>query len=356
MEENKKSPQNDEIDLLELFKVVWSKKWLISKIAIIFAVLGVIIAFTSPKEFEASCTLIPEATDGGSDFGGLKGLASIAGVDFGGLSRGGSTINPMLYESIAKSTPFLLELMNRNFYFDQIDSMISVQDYYTDYYQTSLISKTLSAPGLLKGLIFGSLDKTEDASTDDIISLTKKQKRVTGNLKSRINVAVDRKLNVVMINVEMQDPKIAAYVTKFTLEYITEYVTNYSISKSREQLEFIGKQFIQRKREFEEIQMRLATFRDRNTNVNSARARSEEERLQSEYNLAFNIYNQLAQQQESVKLQLNEETPVFTVLEPVKVPAEKSAPKRKLIIIIFLFVGVAIAVAYTLIKEIIFIK
>ena len=142
----------------------------------------------------------------------------------------------------------------------------------------------------------------------------------------------------------MQDPMVAAQITTFTKDYITNYVTKYSLSKSNDQLDFINEQYLEKKAAFNRAQLALASFRDNNINVTTAKARTEEERLQSEYNLAFNIYNQIAQQRESIKMQLNDNKPVFTVLEPVKIPNRKSKPNTLITLLMTTFLGVFISV------------
>lgn len=353
MGDEKKILQEDEIDLVELVKVIWLRKWFIAKVSGIFLILGLIIAFTSPKEYEASCTLIPEAMEsGGKLSGSLGGLASLAGVDLGGLSEGSATINPGLYRSVAQSTPFLVELMSQKFYFEDVQEEITIFNYYSEHYKTSLLSKLVSIPGRLIGILKPSQESMSLSNQNqNLISLSIDQQNVINDLRERILVTMDWDLNIVSIEVEMQDARVAARMTEFTRKYITKYVTDYSISKSQEQLKFTELQYSQRKKEFEEAQLRLATIKDRNVNINSARARSEEERLQSEYNLAFNIYNQIAQQRESIKLQVNENTPVFTVLEPVKIPVEKSKPRKGLIVMILVFVGIIMSTMYVLVRS-----
>lgn len=343
MESEKEINREGEIDLIELVKFIWSKRLFITKITSVFVAFGLLIAFTTPKEYETSCILIPEAMDGGSGLGGsLGGLAALAGVDLGGMSGGGSTINPGLYRSVAQSTPFLLELINQEFYFQELDLKVSLFDYYMKYQKVGLISKVISFPFYVIGW-FSSQDEELmfiEGDASQILSLSKNQENAVESLKERILVTMDWELSVVTIDVEMQDPRVAAEVARFTQTYITDYVENYSVSKSREQLRFVEEQFNQRKEEFEKVQLELAIFRDQNQYVTTSRARSEEERLQSKYNLAFSIYNQLAQQVEKIKLQINEDTPVFTVLEPVKVPVAKSQPNRALILVISVFLGV----------------
>jgi hypothetical protein len=340
MVDNKENVQ-DEIDLVELAKIIWSRRWFIGKVTGIFIILGLMIAFTSPEEYETSSTLIPElAGEEGKLGGSLGGLASLAGVDLGGLSRGSQTINPALYQSVSQSTPFLLELMNQRYFFSEVGEEITLYEYYMNYYKVSLFGKLISIPGTVLGWIKGTAANDRFLSPlSKVLTLSEDQQVISEDLQLRVFVEMDWELNVVIVQVKMQDPVVAAEMVQFTLNYITRYVTNYSISKSKQQLESVEIQYEERKVAFEKVQNQLASFRDKNQNVSTARARSEQERLQSEYNLAFNVYNQLAQQKEAIKLQIQENTPVFTVLEPVKVPIKKSEPKIQLYIFAFGFLG-----------------
>ena len=343
MEGRKK--KSDELDLVELLSLIWEKRLFILKIASIVFVFGAIITFTTPKKYEASSTLISEAA--GSNSGFLGGIAaSLAGINLGG-NPASATISPGLYRSVAQSTPFILDLMQQKFYYSDAEQHISIYELYTDYKKSSLIGTIFSAPFKLLGYLKKSESEgnTKEQGETSLIKMTRDQERVAKVLLEDILVTFDWELKVVTIDVEMQDPLIAAEVAEYTRNYITEYVTEYSRVKNMEQLDFISSQYEIRKSEFEEIQLELATFRDKNKYVTTARARTEEEKLQSEYNLAFGLYSQLAQQKEAIILKMNEETPVFSTLQPVVVPNKHSSPQTLIMLILFMFLSVSIPVA-----------
>jgi len=76
--------------------------------------------------------------------------------------------------------------------------------------------------------------------------------------------------------------------------------------------------------------------------VATAVARTEQERLTAEYTLVFGIYSELAKKLEQAKIEIKEETPVFTIIKPVSVPTEKSKPNRPYILGVFVFIGLVI--------------
>ncbi|MFL2840389.1 MAG: Wzz/FepE/Etk N-terminal domain-containing protein [Pseudohongiellaceae bacterium] len=77
---------DDEIDLLELWNILWQGKWLIIVITAVFAVGSVFYALSLPDIYRSEILLAPladEAANAGS-LGQLGGLASLAGVNIGG--------------------------------------------------------------------------------------------------------------------------------------------------------------------------------------------------------------------------------------------------------------------------------
>ena len=74
------APEEQEIDLMELALKVWAeRKWVI-KMCGIAAVVGIIVAFSIPREFATTVTLAPEST-GKSGTGGMSALASMVGIN-----------------------------------------------------------------------------------------------------------------------------------------------------------------------------------------------------------------------------------------------------------------------------------
>lgn len=92
MQESSASSANDEIGLAELFNIIWRGKWLILMLSGICAVGSVFYALQLPNIYRAETVLSPLGKDGGMQLPGqLSGLASLAGVNLGGLSRGDNT-------------------------------------------------------------------------------------------------------------------------------------------------------------------------------------------------------------------------------------------------------------------------
>lgn len=105
-----KHPQEEEIDLLELALKVWAERKWILKCCGYAVIVGLVIAFSIPKEYTATATIAPELSDGKSG-GGLSSLAAMAGFNIN-TSSGADAIYPDLYPDIVSSTPFITGLFN----------------------------------------------------------------------------------------------------------------------------------------------------------------------------------------------------------------------------------------------------
>lgn len=357
MTENIKSP-SDEIDLIELIRHLWDGRKLIIKITAAFIVLGLIIAITSPKQYKVETRLLPEAksASGGGAAALLSSLGGLGGFSMP-LGEGADAIGPMLYPDVLKSTPFYLELLNHKVTYKANDGTlnITVFEYLNDYTRSSLgniiIKYTIKLPWTILGWIRGE-QKTSEVSEEpepyQFTRMTLEQFQIIKKLGDKISANIDQKNGVINISAEFGDPYITAQVANFAVEYLSNYITEYRVEKAKTDLQFIQERYFEKEKEYLYAQKELAQFRDANRNVQSAAARTEEERLNNKYTLAFNVYNGLAQQLEQAKIKVQEETPVIKILEPVQVPVERSKPRRSLILVVFAFLGGFIGVGYML--------
>jgi uncharacterized protein involved in exopolysaccharide biosynthesis len=145
--------------------------------------------------------------------------------------------------------------------------------------------------------------------------------------------------NTLVISIEMQDPQVAALLADSVVKCLTHYIIDYRTQKAKTDLKFAEERHAEAETKYISSQRALAAYSDQNKNVIFATAHAEEERLQAEYNLAFNIYNGLSQQLEQAKIKVQENTPVFKIMEPAKVPLEKSKPRTSLILVVMMFLG-----------------
>lgn len=347
--------RNNELDLLALVRFLWSIRFHIARVTLLFVILGLIVAFTNPVEYEAQTKLLPEVqeSEGPKLTGGLGSLAGIAGID---LSSGpAGSMSTTLYPEIVKSLPFVLKLMNDSIYFENIELTTTSIDYLENYASRSLLDYiylyTIGLPSIVKNLIVNSFFEEKVIEIDhpnEFYRLSKEQMAYIEDFRNRVLLSIDETTGLIVISVKMQDAFASAQLAKKIELQVTSEVIKYKTNKARENLEFIKASFFDAKQRFENVQLQLAQVTDKNLNVTSTTARIKLKSLQNEYDVAFDVYKGLASQVEQAKLKLKNDTPVFTILEPVKVPVEKSEPKRLVILLSFTFIGVLFALLVSL--------
>ncbi|MEG2341059.1 MAG: Wzz/FepE/Etk N-terminal domain-containing protein [Odoribacter sp.] len=336
---------DNEIDLIEVIRKLWLHRKFILKVTLIFACLGILVALFSAKQYTATCTMVPqtgEKTPGGS----LGGLAAMAGINLGS-SGNGEVLSPKIYPKILSSVPFQKELMQTAIHFDEYKHPVSLLDYYTgeEYQKFSLISVISKYTIGLPGTIIGAFKAKEpeivlpDSSGSVIQILSKEEDACAKILQSQVLLTVNDKEGYITLSANMEEPLAAAQLAAKIQLMLQKYITEFKIEKAQANLDFIEGRFAEAKQEFETKQDELAKLRDANRNFASAVARTTEERMKNEYDLAFGVYSELAKQREQAGIQVKQNTPVFAIVEPVSVPLERSKPKRGLICVAFTFLG-----------------
>jgi uncharacterized protein involved in exopolysaccharide biosynthesis len=340
----KESVKEDEIDLIALAKVLWDGRRVVIKIVIIFAFLGLFVALFSKKEYTASTTMVPQINNSSSKMGGLSSLASLAGFNLD-MNAGGNELSPMLYPQIVTSTEFQLEIINAKYSFEELDEEVTLFDYYMDYSKPGLfgvIKKyTIGMPGLIIGAIKGDEEvvAVADQANSKIIRISEDQYDIINSVKEKLTLSVNDKDGYLTLQSRFHEANLSAQVAEIAKEFLQENITKLKIEKARAQMEFVQERYQEKKEEFEEAQSKLAAFRDANKNISSAVMQTQEERLQNEYQLAFEVYSELAKQLEQARIKVKEDTPVFSVIEEVVLPIEKTKPNRKLILLVWIFLG-----------------
>ena len=92
-------------------------------------------------------------------------------------------------------------------------------------------------------------------------------------------------------------------------------------------------------------------FSDKNRNIKSDLFLNQYSRIESEYLIYKNIYNELALNKEKTAIEVKKNTPIFTIIKPVVIPNEKSDPRRSLIVLIYFLMGLIISSGYILSKS-----
>ena len=325
------------------------------KACIIGGVLSIIVAFSIPKEYTSTAVLAPEVAGGGGIGGSIGSLASMAGIDLGGLSGGEDAVYPELYPQIVSSTPFLTELMELSV--ATADGKLTTDLYhYLRYHQRHpWWSVAMQAPvKLVKRLTSHAAPDTIAPRPDgDPMRLSRSQQLVLKSLDKKIATSVDKGNNVITLSVTMQDPLVAAVVASKVSENLQQYVADYRSAKARKDLRYTETLYDEARERYYAAQQAYADYADKHQNMVLLQYQIEQERLQNEQELAFNVYNQLAGQLELSRAKVTESTPVCVVMQPPYTPFKASSPKKMMMGILYVFLAFFGTAAWIVIKAIV---
>ena len=349
MEEQKQNiDAEQEIDLLELARKLWDNRRLIIKWCIIGAVVGLIVGFSIPKEYTTTVKLSPEMQGANSSMGGgLSSLASMAGINLNSMSSA-DAVYPELYPDVVSSIPFTTDLFDVPVSDKKGELHTTVYDYILEYTRSPWWSVILSLPSKAIGGIMSLFKGKAPETISDTLNtfhLTRKEAKVIKVLNERIECSVDKKTNVITLAVTMQDPLVSATVTDIVMRNLQTYIADYRTNKARKDLEYIQMLFDEARVNYYTAQQIYADYMDKNQNIVLHSVRAEQERLRNEMSLAYNVYNQMAQQLQVAKAKVQEQVPVYTVIQPATVPLQASKPSKLLIMMgCMVFAGMLIAI------------
>ena len=343
-----KTNNEDEIDLVAILKTVFHARRFVIKTTILFSVFGVVLALISPTKYSASSTFVPQLSEGRTN-SSLGGLASLAGINLSAIMGSQpQEIPPSLYPQIAESIPYRLALLEakvgssdtsfRNYILDQNGGVATLP----------LLKKyTIGPPGLLSNK---KTDKNE-SSDSSLFQVTEEDKDLFRFVAKALSIEVDEQEGVVSIIVELADRMVAAQLAQAATDLLQRNIIAFKSQSARNNLEFIERQYESKRKEFEEVQDSIAIFKDQNLNITSSLYQNQLSRLEAQFAVTSSVFQELAGQVEQAKIQVNKDTPIFTIIEPVSVPLERSKPKRSMMVIIWTFLGGLFSVAWVLVKS-----
>lgn len=344
--------QRKEIDIVGLILLLWSKRKRIIINCFIGGVLSIIVAFSIPKEYTSTVVMAPEFASGSNATGGLGALASMAGFNLGGLSGSEDALYPELYPQIISSTPFLCEMMSLEVQTKEGDLTTTLYDYLTKHQKKTWWSKVLKAPiKMVKRMIGPNAVDTIMPTNGADMNLSRKQYLTLQSLNDKIAVNVDKGNFVITLSVTMQDQKIAAYVASVVSDKLQEYIGRYRSAKARKDLAYTEKLYKEAQEKYYTAQQAYAKYVDQHQGVVKMQYQIEQNRLSNEQDLAFNVYNQLAQQLEMARAKVAESTPVCVVMQPAIMPIKASSPKKMMMGLLYVFLAFFGTVAWIVVKD-----
>lgn len=347
--------QYDEIDIMEYVKKLFKDWKFILKWCGIAAVIGVIAALSAVSTYTVTTKMSPESTKSGG--GQLSSLASLAGINLGSMSSGSDAFSPDLYPEIVSSVPFMTDL-----FYMPVEAEYKGEKIQCNYYEYLMncgkapwYSYVTSLPGKALGAVFSIFQPKEEKEPKgfkklgevDDAKLTNAQENIIKGMRSRISVSTDKKTYVITLSVTDQDPDIAMKLSETIVENLRNFITSYRTEKARNDLEYYEQLYEESQADYFDAQQRYARYVDMNQGMVRQSVMTEQQRLQNEMNLKYNLYNSCAQQVQMAKAQIQRETPVCTILTPPTTPLKDNESGAKTLAI-FIFLGLCLAAVWVL--------
>ena len=296
--------REDEIDLRELFSVIWQGKWLIIAITAVFAIGSVIFAINQPNIYKAEALLAPASSEGSS--GGLAalasqfgGLASMAGINLGGVSGADKT---QLAIEVLKSRQFIGEFIQKH---QILPELMAVEKWH-------MADNSLS----FNPELYNSNSKTW---VREVYAPFKPEPSLLEAHKEFLKilaVSKDKESGMVKLAVEHQSPFIAQQWVDWLVADINRVMKERDVAEAMRSTEFLNKQ----------IEL---------TNVADIRAI---------------LYKLVEEQAKTIMFAEVRDEYVFKTLDPALVPEEKAKPKRALICVLGTMLGGMLGIMILLIR------
>lgn len=343
------SPQREDVSLAELVdrsaafgRLLWRERRRFVRPVAITTAIGLLIALISTEEYSASTQLLPYKNT--TSAGGLSSLAGLAGIRLPTAAED-HMITAELYPVIGNTVDFKVSVAETPLRFASEIQPLSTIQYFMDRRSVvehiqSWIENARSAISSMLGRNPGRPELSYETDKSPLRTYDRRYLDIIQDLDERLTVSIDKKTSVITIAGVMPDPYAAADLVQAASQQLMQRIIEYEAKKAEEQLAFTEEQYRRSRMRYEAAQRELAVFADRNRALISAVRQIERERLQREYDVTYEVLQQLSLELEQARIKKNHDTPVFTVLEQVVVPNDRSRPRRTLILLSWVFIGI----------------
>jgi len=301
-------PYDDEIDLRELFSVLWAGKKLIVAVTAIFAVVSVIYALSLANQYKASA-VVSSAHSGGSSLGAmagqLGGLASLAGINIGS----GESNETQEAMEIMQSWGFLEAFIQTH----KLQVPVYAATGWDEPSNSLKLDDDLYDAASKRWLI------EDDASGEN---RAPSSWELYESFKSRVAVSQDKTSGLINVSVEYYSPQIAKQWVDLFIRTINDYMRARKLEQVNRNIEYLTVQI---------EKTAIADMRE--------------------------VFYELIEEQTKSKM-LAEASPeyAFVTVSRAMVPEEKSQPKRALVCILGTLLGGMLSVLWVLVRRYAFSK
>jgi uncharacterized protein involved in exopolysaccharide biosynthesis len=294
---------NNDIDLRELFLVIWSGRWIIVAVTALFGVIAVAYALSQPNIYRSEALLAPVEQDQSSGLGGLQGqlggLASLAGMNLGGGASG--------------------------------DTQLAIEILKSRHFASDFIQKYKILPDLMAPSVWHMNDNTmtydansynllEDKWIRDVappLVATPSMQEAYKVFSEIVVITTDDETGMVRVSVNHISPFVAQQWTEWLVSDINQVMKMRAISEAEESTAFLTSQI---------EQTRIADIRE----------------------ILFKL---VEEQAKKIMFANVRDEYVFKTIDPALVPEQKAGPKRALICVLGAMLGGMLGLIIVLVRH-----
>ena len=294
---------DDEINLRELFTVLWVDKIKIIAVTAMFAILSVFYALSVPNQYKASALLVPAQQQAGGISGALAqlgGIASLAGVSLGS----GDSSESQIAQRIMQSWSFIEDFIKTN----NLEIDVFAAEGWDRSSGKLQIDEDLYNSGITQWLVRN--DETNKVGMPSSWQLFE-------TFTEMLSVSEDKKTGLVSVSIEYYSPQVAKQWLDMYISAINKHMQERQMEKVTRNIEYL------------EAQIAKTTI--------------------AEMQEVF--YTIIEEQLKSKMLAEANPDYAFVSVSPSMVPEQKSQPKRALICILGTLLGAMLSVLLVLIMH-----
>ncbi|MDB2386262.1 Wzz/FepE/Etk N-terminal domain-containing protein [Shewanella sp.] len=295
---------DDEIDLRELFSVIWQGKRLIIAITAVFAVGAVVFALSQQNTYKSEALLAPASEEQGGGLSALAGqfggLASMAGINLGG---GGGVDKTQMAIEVMKSRQFASQFIQNH---QILADLMAVEKW-------NLNNNSIQYDPEL-------YDSSQNKWVREVKAPFKPEPSMQEAYKEFskvISVNSAKDTGMVTVSVEHMSPYVAQQWANWLIEDINKVMKERDVTEAHRSSEFLQNQIAK-------------------TNVADIRTI---------------LYQLIEEQTKTIMFAEVRDEYVFKTIDPALVPEEKAGPKRALICVLGTLLGGMLAVMIVLIRH-----
>ncbi len=290
-----------EIDLLELWRVLWANKVIIIVIGTVFAVSSVFYALSKPDVYQATTLLSPASSKTGSAglAGQFGGLASLAGINIGGNSsdRTGLALEVIysrhFLETFIEKHKLLVPLMAATEWDKSTNKLTLNADVYDSTTQQWLIN------------------------SDNGESFRPSLWQAVKQFREILVIDTDKESGMVTITIDFFSPKLATQWLAWLVDDINATMREKDNQEAKNSIEFLT-------------------------------AKLEQTKLADMQQV---FYDLIEEQTKTLMLSEVSSEYVLKTVDPANAPEERSSPKRSVIVVIGTMLGGMLAIIIVLIRH-----